>query len=152
MTTSFALGDVVAAPGELVHGWFELATLPTGHRERLPIVLVRGREPGPTVWVTANIHGDEVTGLSVIHALLEPDLADRLRGTLVAIPSLNPAGLHARQRVSYLDRRDPNRLFPDFPPEPGQGSDHPAVLEAGYTRLFAEMRRADYLEIGRAHV
>ncbi|PCC66906.1 hypothetical protein SAMN02745121_00364 [Nannocystis exedens] len=145
MTASFALGDVVAAPGELVHGWFELATLPTGHRERLPIVLVRGREPGPTVWITANIHGDEVTGLSVVHGLLEHGLADRLRGTLVAIPSLNPAGLHARQRVSYLDRRDPNRLFPDFPPEPGQGSDHPAVLEAGYARLFAEMRRADFL-------
>lgn len=145
MTTPFALGDVVAAPGETAHGWFELAALPTGHRERLPIVLVRGREDGPIVWVTANIHGDEVTGLAVVHALLARGLASQLRGTLVAIPSLNPAGLHARQRVSYLDRRDPNRLFPDYPPSPGQVIDHPAVLEAGYARLFAEMQRADFL-------
>ncbi|MCY1062047.1 succinylglutamate desuccinylase/aspartoacylase family protein [Nannocystis sp. SCPEA4] len=145
MTASFALGDVVAKPGELVHGWFELATLPTGHRERLPIIVVHGREPGPVLWITANIHGDEVTGLSVVHAILATDLASRLRGTLVAIPSLNPAGLHARQRVSYLDRRDPNRLFPDFPAEPGHNIDHPAVLESGYARLFAEMRRADFL-------
>jgi len=145
MTASFALGDVVARPGELAHGWFELATLPTGHRERLPIIVVHGREPGPTVWITANIHGDEVTGLSVVHGILAPDLATRLRGTLVAVPSLNPAGLHARQRVSYLDRRDPNRLFPDFPAEPGQSIDHPAVLESGYARLFAEIRRADFL-------
>lgn len=141
----FTFGDLVAAPGERAHGWFELAALPTGHVERLPVTIVHGRAPGPVLWLTANIHGDEVTGLSVVHAVTAAASPSELRGTLVAIPSLNPGGLHTRRRESWLDRRDPNRLFPGFPPDPGEPREHPSVLEAGYTRLFAEMRRADLL-------
>ena len=143
----FVLGHLVVDPGARVDGWFELAALPTGHVERLPVTIVHGAAPGPVVWVTANIHGDEVTGLAVVHAVLAAIEADRtaLRGTLVAIPSLNPAGLHTRRRESYLDRRDPNRLFPDFRGVPEGDRSPPSVLEIGYARLFAEMRRADLL-------
>src|SRR5690606_9901988 len=141
----FALGDVVAAPGGLAYGWFELAALPTGHVERLPVILAQGRAPGPTLWLTANIHGDEVTGPAVIHELLSPSFARQLRGTVVALPTLNPAGLHTRQRASYLDRRDPNRLFPDFAPDGDLYGEPPAVLETGYARLLSEMRGADWL-------
>lgn len=144
MTDRFALGDVVAVPGELAYGWFELASLATGHVERAPVILVQGRRPGPTLWLTANIHGDEVTGLAVLHDLVSPELARELRGTLVAIPTLNPAGLHTRRRESYLDRRDPNRLFPPVESDDAHGG-HPAALEAGYGRLFAAMRGADYV-------
>lgn len=145
MNLPFALGDVVAVPGELTHGWFELAALPTGHLERLPVILAQGRESGPVLWLTANIHGDEVTGLAVVHELLTTTLARQLRGTVVALPTLNPAGLYTRQRASYLDRRDPNRLFPDFAPENDEQVDHPAVLESGYARLLTEIRRANWL-------
>lgn len=141
----FSIGDLAAAPGEIVHGWFELAALPTGHVERLPLTIVHGRAPGPVLWLTANIHGDEVTGLAVVHAVVGPGLLAELRGTVVAVPTLNPAGLHTRRRESYLDQRDPNRLFPDFPPLPGAVPEHPGVLEVGYARLFAAARRADLL-------
>lgn len=141
----FSFGDMVVAPGELAHGWFELAALSTGHVERLPVTILHGRAPGPVLWLTANIHGDEVTGLSVVHALVGADLLSELRGTIVAIPTLNPAGLHTRRRESFLDRRDPNRLFPGFPDEPGADHERPSVLEVGYARLFAELRRADLL-------
>ena len=139
----FSFGDMVVAPGELAHGWFELAALSTGHVERLPVTILHGRAPGPVLWLTANIHGDEVTGLSVVHALVGADLLSELRGTIVAIPTLNPAGLHTRRRESFLDRRDPNRLFPGFPDEPGADHERPSVLEVGYARLFAELRRED---------
>jgi predicted deacylase len=141
----YAIGDLSAAPGEIVHGWFELAALPTGLVERLPLTIVHGSAPGPVLWLTANIHGDEVTGLAVVHAVVPGLLAAGLRGTVVAIPTLNPLGLHARRRESFLDRRDPNRLFPDFPPLPGVLPESPAVLEVGYARLFAAARRADLL-------
>lgn len=140
----FVLGELRAAAGERVDGWFEIAVLPTGYVERLPVSIVHGRRPGPVLWVTANIHGDEVTGLRVVHDVLGSDFSE-LRGTLVALPSLNPAGLHTHRRESFLDRRDPNRLFPDFPPEPDESRPHPALLEVGYARLFEEIRRADLL-------
>ena len=141
-----SLGTATAATGEVTYGWYTLADLPTGHVERLPVVLARGREPGPTLWLTANIHGDELTGMGVVHDVVTPALLGELRGTIVAIPSLNPAGLHTRQREPYLDARDPNRLFPGADPpgadpaERARLAETPGIFEAGYAALFAELQ------------
>lgn len=141
-----SLGTAAAVAGEIAYGWYTLADLPTGHLERLPVVIARGREPGPTLWLTANIHGDEVTGTAVVHDVVNPALLPGLRGTVVAVPSLSPAGLHTRRRKPYLDPRDPNRLFPGHaapgadPVEQARTFAHPGVSEAGYNALFAELR------------
>lgn len=103
--------------GAIVRGHLDLFEHPNGQPERVPLVVARGRRPGPTLVVSANIHGDELTGMHVIHDLLTTALVRRLRGTLVALPTLNPSGLGARRRQSAFDIRDPNRLFPD--PRPG---------------------------------
>jgi uncharacterized protein len=134
-----SLGTATAVAGEITHGWYTLAELATGHVERLPVTLARGREPGPTAWLSANIHGDEVTGLAVLHDLVTPALLADLRGTVVALPSLSPAGLHTRSRLSFLEGRDPNRLFPGLDP-PGARPEVPGALEIGYAALFAELR------------
>ena len=141
-----SLGTATAAAGEIAYGWYTLAELATGHVERLPVVIARGREPGPTLWLTANIHGDELTGLAVVHDVVTPALLPTLRGTVVAVPSLNPAGLHTRRREPYLDLRDPNRQFPGADP-PGADPDErarqaetPGLLEAAYAELFAALQ------------
>lgn len=146
-----SLGTASAAAGEIAYGWYTVADLPTGHLERLPVVIARGREPGPTLWLTANIHGDEVTGTAVVHDVVNPALLPDLRGTVVALPSLNPAGLHTRRRKPYLDPRDPNRLFPGHE-SPGadlvdQPRAHPGVTEIGLAALFAELRASADLYI-----
>ncbi len=104
----------------MVRGHVDVLDHPTGHPERLPLVVVRGRRRGPTLVVSANIHGGELTGLHVVHDLLTPVMAQQLRGTLVALPSLNPTGLTLGRRQSAFDPRDPNRLFPDPKPAPPQ--------------------------------
>lgn len=66
---------------------------------------------GPRVAITANVHGDELTGVAAVHALdrrLERELQ---RGSVALYPSLNPAGLHARTRV-HPSGHDLNRVFP----------------------------------------
>lgn len=79
-----------------------------------------GVGPQPTVAVTANIHGDEVTGIAAVHAL-DLELQHTLRrGTVVLYPSLNPRGLVAQQRVQPGDGVDLNRVFPGDPG--GQGA------------------------------
>jgi len=141
-----SLGTATAVPGEIAYGWYTFADLPTGHVERLPVVLARGREPGPTMWLTANIHGDELTGMAVIHDVVTPALLPALRGTVVALPSLNPAGLHTQRREPYLDARDPNRLFPGADPpgsdpaERARLAETPGIFEAGYAALFDQLR------------
>jgi predicted deacylase len=107
------VGTVAAEPGEIGRGWLEVTELPTGGAERLPVVLARGDEEGPTLWVTAGVHGDEVTGVAAAQDVLHEGLPDVLSGTLVCVPVVNPAGLRRTERASYYGGDDPNRFFPD---------------------------------------
>jgi uncharacterized protein len=84
---------------------------PGAGREPLAVV-VHSAGRGPAVAVTANIHGDEVTGVAAAHRLDEllPQLL--VRGTVALYPSLNPRGLARQQRVQPDDGVDLNRVFP----------------------------------------
>ena len=76
--------------------------------------VIHGRRTGPTVFVSAGIHGDEVIGVEIVRRLLRtPNLAI-LRGTLIVVPIVNTFGFLNHSR--YLpDRRDLNRSFPGSP-------------------------------------
>jgi predicted deacylase len=77
----------------------------------MSVHVVHGRRPGPTLFVSAAIHGDEIIGVEIIRRLLRAKPLSRLRGTLLAIPVVNSFGFLNRSR--YLpDRRDLNRSFP----------------------------------------
>jgi predicted deacylase len=76
---------------------------------------VSAPEPGPRVVVTANLHGDEVTGLAAAFELLDSLPGTLLRGSVLLLPSLNPEGLVARTRTLPGDSLDPNRAFPGDP-------------------------------------
>ncbi len=77
----------------------------------LNVHVVHGREEGPTMFVSAAVHGDEIIGVEIVRRLLGSPRLDRLRGTLLAIPIVNTYGFINHSR--YLpDRRDLNRSFP----------------------------------------
>ncbi len=77
----------------------------------MPVHIIRGREDGPRVFVSAAIHGDELNGVEIIRRLLKRPGLKRLRGTLFAIPVVNVYGVIHHSR--YLpDGRDLNRTFP----------------------------------------
>ena len=77
----------------------------------MPVHVVRGRRPGPKLFVCAALHGDELNGVEIIRRLMTlPGLA-RLKGSLITIPIVNVYGVIHHSR--YLpDRRDLNRSFP----------------------------------------
>jgi len=88
-----------------------VARLVTGSMLTLPLVVVRGNRPGPSVWLSGALHGDEVDGMEIIRRVLDRLSLDSLTGTLVAAPIVNVFGFVAESR--YLpDRRDLNRSFP----------------------------------------
>jgi predicted deacylase len=73
--------------------------------------VIHGKGTGPTVFVSAGIHGDEVIGIEIIRRLLRARQLSRLKGTLIAVPIINTFGFINKSR--YLpDRRDLNRSFP----------------------------------------
>jgi predicted deacylase len=73
--------------------------------------VVHGKLDGPTVFVSAGVHGDEVIGVEIVRRLLRAKNLNSLRGTLIVIPIVNAFGFINHSR--YLpDRRDLNRSFP----------------------------------------
>ena len=127
------LGTATASPGELATGYLDVTDLPTGTPERIPVVIAEGVEDGPTVWVTASIHGDEHTGMATAHDVMADSLPEHLAGTVVCLPVLNPAGLRRTTRTSYYHDDDPNRFFPD---READVSRPPRVQEVINRRLF----------------
>ncbi|MFT6169002.1 MAG: putative deacylase [Celeribacter sp.] len=76
--------------------------------------VIHGRHAGPTVFVSAGIHGDEVIGVEIVRRLLRAKHLKSLRGTLIVVPIVNTFGFLNHSR--YLpDRRDLNRCFPGSP-------------------------------------
>ncbi len=77
----------------------------------IPVVVRRAVEDGPTVFITAAIHGDELNGTGAIREIIWREPNRLRRGTLVLIPVANILGFERHSR--YLpDRRDLNRCFP----------------------------------------
>jgi len=85
-----------------------------GHSVQVPILVARGRKPGPVVGVTAAVHGNELNGIPVIHHLFAALEGKPLRGTVVGVVAANVPGLHAQQR-EYIDGTDLNDIFPGRP-------------------------------------
>jgi hypothetical protein len=111
------VGTIKSEAGKRVYGFLNILEHPIGTIERLPVIIAQGLKDGPTVWLTGNVHGDEYSGISVIHKLINSLDLEKFKGTIVAIPSLNPSGSRVIQRKPYYDKKDPNRLFPDANPK-----------------------------------
>ena len=77
----------------------------------LPIRVIRGKKDGPTIFISAAIHGDELNGIEIIRRFRKLSVLKRLKGTVVLIPIVNIYGVMTLSR--YMpDRRDLNRSFP----------------------------------------
>ncbi len=85
----------------------------------IPIAVITARQPGPTAWINASLHGDEYLGPAAIGALLEKLAPDRIRGRVILTPTLNPTALRAMQREDPERRADWNRIWAEDPSRPG---------------------------------
>ncbi len=80
----------------------------------VPVLIAHGARPGPTLCLTAAIHGDEINGIEIVRRVLHQIEPDELSGTVIGVPIVNLDGF--RRATRYLsDRRDLNRYFPGNP-------------------------------------
>lgn len=80
---------------------------------KLPILIERGKEPGPAIWLSAGIHGDEVTGIEVVQRIFNYLKRHGLKkGAIYALPLVNPMGFEMIKRENPYDEEDINRNFP----------------------------------------
>jgi len=104
------LGNEIAL-GERKTINFNLAKLYTSTKVEIPIIVERSKKPGPTVLITAGIHGDEINGVDVVRQLIQHKINRPSRGTIICVPVLNVFGFLSMDR-NFPDGRDLNRVFP----------------------------------------
>jgi hypothetical protein len=124
------LGEVIE-PGTSVRlSWspdqsFEGIAVPTA------VLVVHGVDDGPTLCLTAAIHGDELNGIEIVRRVLYDLDPSELSGTVIGVPIVNLQGFRRGSR--YLpDRRDLNRFFPGT----GYGSSASRIAASFFTEVI----------------
>jgi len=112
---TLAVGSASAAPGTAGTGWLKIGEMPDGRPMEIPVIVVNGARPGPTLWIQACIHGDEYCGCFIAQDFANGlDPAD-MTGAVVTLPTLNGTAFNAGRRTSPFDITggwDLNRCFP----------------------------------------
>lgn len=91
--------------------WLHLVDDALGLPVRLPVLAAIGRRPGPTIGITAAVHGDEVNGVAVIHKVFAKLDPAKLGGCVLAIPVTHVSAFQQRQRRTP-EGFDLNHHFP----------------------------------------
>lgn len=78
---------------------------------RVPVMVIRGRSPGPVVGLTAAVHGNELNGVRVIHKVMAQALGRVDAGWVVGVPIVNVPGF-VRHRRELNDGGDLNLAMP----------------------------------------
>ena len=111
MRTPFEIGGHVVPAGSRRLIDLPVSKLSNHTPVTLPVHVLHGPRPGPAMFISAAIHGDELNGVEIIRRVLKTLQPGNISGTLLAIPVVNAYGFIGRSR--YLpDRRDLNRAFP----------------------------------------
>jgi len=140
------IGGVEIAAGERRTIELPLARVFSHADLNMVVQVVRGRRPGPTLCVSAGVHGDELNGVEIVRRLLKRRALARIRGTLIAVPVVNMFGF--LQQTRYLpDRRDLNRSFPGSE----KGSLAARLADLFMTEVVAHCDHAIDLHTGALH-
>jgi len=107
----FEIGGELIRPGNRRTIDLPVSSLSDHTPVTMSVHVIHGKSKGPTVFVSAGVHGDEVIGIEIVRRLLKSAALRGLKGTLIVVPIVNSFGFINKSR--YLpDRRDLNRCFP----------------------------------------
>jgi hypothetical protein len=132
------VGDLEAGPGEHTFGYLEVAESRSGLQPDIPVHLIAGAEPGPTLLVQSAIHGEEVVGSIAILDFVENLDPAEMAGNVIAVPVVNRAGFDQLSRGSPIDDKDISMLFPG-------DSEGSLSEQVAYTYFEEVITRADVM-------
>ncbi|MEC4112917.1 succinylglutamate desuccinylase/aspartoacylase family protein [Myroides pelagicus] len=103
--------DETIHPGETKTLNLEIARLHTATKLKIPVIVSRAKQEGPTVLLSAGLHGDEINGVDIVRQIVHQRINIPKRGTIICIPVINIFGFINQSR-EFPDGRDMNRVFP----------------------------------------
>ena len=89
-----------------------VATLASGMELNLPLHEITGDRDGPTLGISAGIHGEEAVGVEILYRFLTTFDLSGLAGRLLVLPVANPFTYAANTRFTPIDGGNLNRVFP----------------------------------------
>lgn len=100
--------------GKLYKFWFDLVSGPFGNAISLPLIIAKGTEDGPTLGLTAAVHGNELNGIPVIQKFFSLVNLESLKGIIIGIPVVNIPSFMTKKR-RFIDGTDLNHIMPGKP-------------------------------------
>ena len=91
--------------------WLDMGSNTYGQPLLIPIIVIQGKTQGPTLGLTAAIHGNELNGISIIHQLVSSINTNILKGRIIGVPGINVMSIQMNER-RFVDDEDVNRNFP----------------------------------------
>ncbi|SPF49329.1 Succinylglutamate desuccinylase/aspartoacylase [Candidatus Sulfopaludibacter sp. SbA4] len=109
------VGSATAASGRKATGFIQV---PAGvdAAANIPVIVVNGAKPGPTLALVAGSHGTEYASILALQKLAQSADPGELSGALIVVPLVNLASF--AQKVPHLnpvDGKNMNRFFPGKP-------------------------------------
>lgn len=115
MAEKVRVGTIEAGPGEKQFGYLTVVERPITNVV-MPVGIVNSGRPGPTVVISAGIHGSEYPGIEAANRLWHSFSPDGINGVIVMFPLVNVPGFEAAEaNVNPLDHINLNRIFPGDP-------------------------------------
>jgi hypothetical protein len=97
--------------GSIQKYWLQVSSDGFNKPITVPVMVAKGKYEGPVLGLTAALHGNELNGIPIIQNVFKSLNLNTLKGTVIAIPGLNPVSIFNDKR-RFIDDEDLNRLFP----------------------------------------
>ncbi len=104
----------------------------------IPLILMNGDKPGPRLGLFAGIHADEYNGIEALRRVTLNIDPQELSGSMIMVPVANLMSFQARDRISHIDYKNLNRVFPGDP-------DGSVTDRLAYKLLSEIVSQVDYL-------
>ncbi|MGE5561112.1 MAG: succinylglutamate desuccinylase/aspartoacylase family protein [Chloroflexota bacterium] len=103
------VGNLTCTPGNKTRGLLEVC----GSDLKLPVTIIAGAKPGPTVAITGGTHGGEYPGIETAIRLARSLEPGDVSGCVIIVHPVNITAFYARsQYVVPEDGRNLNRMYP----------------------------------------
>jgi predicted deacylase len=118
--STFTVGPIKVERGSRGYGVLPVTKMSPGFEVKIPVHVIAGHEPGPTIALIPVLHGHEFSVINIINETLKQINPQMLRGNIIATTITNPIAFQMGTRSSWFDglwgpTNDLNRAFPGNP-------------------------------------
>jgi predicted deacylase len=109
---TITVGTATAAAGEKTTGFIQVPA-GTDAALNIPVIVVNGAKPGPTLALIAGAHGTEYASIIALQKLAQSSGPAQLSGALIVVPLVNPVSFEEKvPHLNPVDKKNMNRFYP----------------------------------------